>query len=226
MDIRKFISGPDFYPTVSIVGIVGMVGTAKMFSQGLENTVSCVKAHAPIKRIFKEASRMLVFLGFASLSVGAIVLQQRRIRGALNTAADAIARLTTMAAPAAGTVENAIVQKAIDEPKEKEPEAVPMPGSHEDILMVETVTGQEFVASIDYVDRAVNEFNRDLISDGEATYDEFLDLLPFKSNSLIARYLKYEYTGFKSDLLMARYKSQVEGNRVKVYVHLSRLPEC
>lgn len=229
MNIKAIIRSEHFYPSIACGAIAGMIVCAPAFTDSLRATADCVKAKAPFKRILKEACRMLPMLGFATVGIGAIILQQVRVHKAMTEASDTIARLSALAVPAATTIEHAVTNApaVAPTPAPQQNVATPVenPDCGQEVRMVETITGQEFTSTMNRVDQLVNEFNRVLVSDGEAYLSELLDLYPMPHDSQLGNFLKFNYSGLKSELLSAHYKSQIEGNTIKVYIIYNRLPE-
>lgn len=189
---QNLFQNPKFYLPAGIVGVAGMVASSFLFVQGIKEA----KTGAKFKnwRVFwKGMLKTVPMLICAASTILILIFGYRSSSVALTRAAEAMSRLSSVAAPVASiateTMDTAadkaadVVADALKKEDKKETPKTDIP-KDENIEIVDTLSGQHFFSTINKVEECVNVFNNRLLDGDFHPVNDFYYLIGIPENVL------------------------------------------
>ena len=197
---QNLLSSPKFYLPAGIVGVTGMVASSFLFVKGVKEVKEGIK-NKNWKTIGKGALKTAPMVVCAASTILILVFGYRSTSQVLTKAAEAMGRLSSVAAPVAtiaGETMNDVADKAADavadaiksddkkpsseESKSEEPKKdVP---KDDNVEIVDTLSGQHFFSTINKVEECVNVFNNRLLDGDFHPVNDFYYLIGLPENVL------------------------------------------
>lgn len=220
--IRKMIHSPEFHMSYAFAGIGGMIASSFLFVKGVKETKNGIKQHY-LKGVGMGLLKCLPMILSACLTIAGILTMRHVYTTEISTAADAISRLSSLAAPAAAIVKEP-VDDIIDKMTDNVSETVskkddPKPQSHDNDLidMVDSLSGQRFQSTVNRVEKAVNDFNSKLLGGDFYSVNDWYYYLGL-SDTAMGDKLGWQIDPNGDGMLSVRFNPRIEDGKVATYI--------